>query len=302
MQQPENQILDRKGASKRGTLSGQSLSLIIGVLPLVAFMAIFFFWPLWSVLFSSFQDNFGHFTFENFKVALGEPYRTAFSNSIVLGLVSALTSAIPGAILAYLVETRGSQRLRQFVTSVSSVLSTTGGVPLAFMFIAAYGAEGSATGVLKALGINLYAGNFTLYSLTGVIFVYSYFLIPTMVIVFSPAVQGIRREWHEAAKNLGATQAQFWRHIGLPLLFPSFISSVLLLFAAGFSAYATARAMTSGTVALVPLMIGNLVDGNVVNDQMNLGKALAMGMVVVALLAMIPYLVIQRRASRWQQR
>jgi putative spermidine/putrescine transport system permease protein len=125
-------------------------------------------------------------------------------------------------------------------------------------------------------------------------------MIPTMVIVFSPAVHGIRIEWQEAAKYLGATTLQFWRRIGIPLLFPSFISSLLLLFAAAFSAYATARAMTSGSVALVPLIIGNLVDGNVINDQMNLGKALAMGMVFVSLLAMIPYLLIQRRASRWQ--
>jgi ABC-type uncharacterized transport system permease subunit len=59
--------------------------------------------------------------------------------------------------------------------------------------------------------------------------------------------------------------------------------------------------MTTGTVALVPIMIGNLVDGNVINDQVNLGKALAMSMVIVAALAMIPYLIIQRRAERWQR-
>jgi len=294
------EIQTRKGASLRGTLSGQSLGLILGILPLVSFMGVFFFWPLWSVLWSSFQDNVGAFTLANFQLALGEPYKTAFSNSISLGLISAISSAIPGAMIAYVIESRGGERLRQFVASISGVLSTTGGVPLAFMFIAAYGAEGSATAVLRAFGINIYAGTFTLYSLAGVIFVYSYFMIPTMVIVFSPAVHGIRKEWQEAAKNLGATTAQFWRRVGIPLLFPSFISSLLLLFAAAFSAYATARAMTSGSVALVPLMIGNLVDGNVINDQMNLGKALAMGMVLVSLVAMIPYLLIQRRASRWQ--
>jgi ABC-type uncharacterized transport system permease subunit len=47
-------------------------------------------------------------------------------------------------------------------------------------------------------------------------------------------------------------------------------------------------------------MIGNLLDGNVIFDEVNLAKALAVAMIVVTLLAMVPYLIIQRRAQRWQ--
>ncbi|MDE2410043.1 MAG: ABC transporter permease subunit, partial [Actinomycetales bacterium] len=187
------------------------------------------------------------------------------------------------------------------IASISGVLANTGGVPLAFMFIAALGAEGSATSALKLMGIDIYGAGFSLYTFWGLVVVYSYFQIPLMVIVFSPAIHGLRREWNEAAKTLGANGAQFWRHIGVPLLFPSFLSAFLLLFASAFSAYATARAMTNGTIALVPLMIGNLLDGNVIFDEVNLAKALAVAMVVVTLVAMVPYLVIQRRAERWQR-
>lgn len=301
MTKSEATHLDRKGTPAWGALTGRLLGLLLGLAPLLVFMAIFFFWPLWSVLWTSFQDNFGSFTLGNYSIVLQEPYLTAFKNSIGLGLISALTASIPGAILAYLIESRGSERLRRLVASVSSVLANTGGVPLAFMFIAAFGMEGSATGFLKLLGVDIYAGDFTLFSFAGIVFVYTYFQIPMMVIVFSPAIHGIRNEWQEAARNLGASRRQFWVNIGLPLLFPSFIAAFLLLFASAFSAFATARAMSSGTIALVPLMIGNLVDGNVFVDQMNLGKALAMGMVLVSALAMIPYLIIQRRAARWQK-
>ena len=293
--------LDRKGTPNWGALTGRLVGLILGLAPLLVFMSVFFFWPLWSVLWASFQDNYGKFSFENYGEVFQEPYLTAFKNSIGLGLISAVTSSIPGAILAYLIESRGGERLRRLVASVSSVLANTGGVPLAFMFIAAFGMEGSATLFLKLLGLNIYAGDFTLFSFTGIVFVYTYFQIPMMVIVFSPAIHGIRNEWQEAARSLGASRMQFWRNIGLPLIFPSFIAAFLLLFASAFSAFATARAMSSGTIALVPLMIGNLVDGNVLAEQMNLGKALAMGMVIVSALAMIPYLVIQRRAARWQK-
>jgi putative spermidine/putrescine transport system permease protein len=300
MSKSEATHLDRKGTPAWGALTGRLIGLLLGIAPMLIFMSVFFFWPLWNVLWTSFQGNSGEFTLGNYFLVFQEPYLTAFKNSIGLGLISALTSSIPGAILAYLIESRGSERLRRLIASVSSVLANTGGIPLAFMFIAAFGMEGSATFFLKLLGLNIYAGDFTLFSFTGIVFVYTYFQIPMMVIVFSPAIHGIRNEWQEAARNLGATRLQFWRNIGLPLIFPSFIAAFLLLFASAFSAFATARAMSSGTIALVPLMIGNLVDGNVIVDSFNLGKALAMGMVIVSALAMVPYLIIQRRAARWQ--
>jgi putative spermidine/putrescine transport system permease protein len=264
-------------------------------------MAVFFFAPLLDVFVASFQDNNGAFSLLNYADVFKEPILTAMRTSLGLALCSALASAIPGAILAFLIESRGTDRMRQIIASISGVLANTGGVPLAFMFIAALGAEGSATSALKLIGIDIYGAGFSLYTFWGLVVVYSYFQIPLMVIVFSPAIHGLRREWNEAAKTLGANGSQFWRHIGVPLLFPSFLSAFLLLFASAFSAYATARAMTNGTIALVPLMIGNLLDGNVIFDEVNLAKALAVAMVVVTLIAMVPYLIIQRRAERWRR-
>ncbi|MDE2591381.1 MAG: ABC transporter permease subunit [Actinomycetales bacterium] len=280
---------------------GKALRPVIALTPLLAFMGIFFFSPIAAVIVDSFHDNSGEFSLINYVDVLREPIKTALITSFGLALVSALTASIPGAILAFLIESRGSQRLRQLIASIAGVLANTGGVPLAFMFIAALGAEGAATSFLKALGFDLYSTGFSLYSFWGLVVVYSYFQIPMMVIVFSPAIHGLRREWSEAARTLGATTAQFWTRIGIPLLFPSFFSSFLLLFASAFSAYATARAMTNGTIPLVPLMIGNLLDGNVIFDEVNLAKALAVAMVLVTLAAMVPYLVIQRRAERWQK-
>ena len=288
-----------KGAPRRGTLSLKFFA-AIPLLPLFIYMGVFFFFPLSAVFRESFRDNLGHWSLVNFTAIVQNPYRLAFINSIKLGVISALTAALPGAVFAYIIETRGSEKLKRLVSSLAGVIANTGGVPLAFMFIATFGAEGSTTLVLKRLGWDLYSGNFTLFSFTGIVITYLYFQIPLMVIVFSPAVHGLRKEWREASQSLGATTLQFWRKIGLPLLFPSFTASFLLLFASGFAAYATARAMTVGNVALVPLQIGNLVDGNVQINQMNVGKSLAVGMIVISALAMIPYFVIQRRTRKWQ--
>jgi putative spermidine/putrescine transport system permease protein len=169
------------------------------------------------------------------------------------------------------------------------------------MYIAAFGVEGLFTKFLKILGWNIYAGHFTLFSFTGVVLVYTFFMTPLMIIVFRPALLGLRKEWSEASLNLGASTFTYWRRVAIPILTPSFIGSFFLLFAGAFSAYATARALTVGTVPLVPIIIGTLVDGNVISDQANLGDALAVGMIVVAGISMLGYLWAQRSAAKWRQ-
>jgi putative spermidine/putrescine transport system permease protein len=272
------------------------------LLPFFLFLALFFFLPIGAVFLNSFKNNDGAFTFENIQALFQDPYRMAFLNSIKLGFYSALTASIPGVLLALAIEKKGGKNLKKFIASVSGVLANTGGVPLAFMFLAAFGPSGLATNLFKSLGLDLYSLGFTLFSFNGLLIVYSYFQIPIMIIVFTPALTALRREWRDASSNLGSTPLGYWRHVGLPILAPSFIASFLLLFASAFSAFGTARAMTVGNIALVPLQIGSLLDGNVTIDKANLGYALALGMIVISLLAMIPYILLQKRASRWQVR
>lgn len=291
-----------KGASSsRGALRRLIKQIPLPLLPLFIFLTVFFFWPIGAVALKAFQDNDGAYTFSNIALLFQDPYRLAFKNSILLGFISALTGSIIGLILAITIEKRGGVKLKKLVASISGILANTGGVPLAFMFLAAFGPEGLMTKFLKSLGVNLYEWGFNLFSFNGLVIVYSYFQIPIMIIVFSPAVAALRREWQESAENLGASRFNYWLRIGIPILLPSFLASFLLLFASAFSAFATARAMTVGNIALVPLVIGSLLDGNVTINQANLGYALALGMIVISILAMVPYLFIQAKTSKWQQ-
>ena len=291
-----------KGASSSGGALHRLIKQIpIPLIPLLIFLAIFFFWPISEVALNAFKDNDGAYSFANIRLLFQDPYRLAFRNSISLGLISALVGSIFGLLIAIAIEKRGGAKLKKFVASISGVLANTGGVPLAFMFLAAFGPEGLMITFLKVLGVNLYEWGFTLFSFPGLVIVYSYFQIPIMIIVFSPAVSSLRREWQESAENLGASRFAYWLRVGIPILLPSFLASFLLLFASAFSAFATARAMTVGNITLVPLVIGSLLDGNVTINQANLGYALALGMIVISILAMVPYLIIQSKTSKWQQ-
>jgi putative spermidine/putrescine transport system permease protein len=290
------------GAPSRGRASLTSfLKNVAPALPLLAIIGYFFLFPIGRLIYVSFMSNENTFTLDNFRTTMQEPYRSGFINSIKIGLFSAAIAALPGAIAAYFIESRGPVKLRRTISVMSGVLANTGGVPLAFMFYAALGIQGQLTKVLKFFGWDIYAGRFSLATFLGLLIVYLYFQLPLMVIVFSPAIVALRREWSEAARNLGASQLNYWIKIGIPLLFPSFIASFLLLFASGFSAYATANALTIGDIALTPLQIGGLLDGNVSAAQLNLGKALGVVMIVISAFAVIPYLAIQRHSARWQK-
>ena len=229
------------------------------------------------------------------------PYSQGLLGSIKIGLYTAIIAAIIGSIIAYFIEAYGSTQMKKILAALNGVIANTGGLPLAFMFIAAIGKSGAITKILLFFGIDIYAGKFNLGTFNGVLLVYLYFQIPLMVIVFSPAISILRREIRESAASLGASTRQFWQRIGLPLLAPSFIGCFLLVFASGFSAYATANALTVGNVLLTPLQIAGLLNGNVSASQLNLGKALAAVMILISAIAVIPYLLIQRRVAKWKK-
>ena len=290
-----------EGAPTRGRAFLTSfLKNFLPATPLLLIVGFFFLFPIARLIHVSFLSNENTLTIDNFITATQEPYRTGFVNSIKIGLFSAAIAALPGAIAAYFIETRGSSKLRRTIAVMNGVLANTGGIPLAFMFYAALGIQGQLTKILKFFGWDIYSGTFSLGSFIGLLIVYLYFQLPLMIIVFSPAIVSLRKEWSEAARNLGASQLNYWIRIGIPLLFPSFIASFLLLFASGFSAYATANALTVGTLPLTPLQIGGLLDGNVSAAQLNLGKALGVVMILISACAVIPYLAIQKRSARWQ--
>jgi putative spermidine/putrescine transport system permease protein len=241
----------------------------------------------------------GGFTLDNLRTATSGIYLQGFVTSIELSVLTAVVPGVIGIVVAYAVQTSRSSTLRRVVSTASGVFANFGGVPLAFLFIATLGSTGLAVNWLRALGFDPYEHGFTLYNFIGIALVYMYFQIPLMILVITPALEGLKPAWREAADNLGASGWQYWRMVGGPVLMPSFLGSVLLLFGGAFSAYATTQALTSGSLAITPIQIGSFLNGNVLSGQENVGKALGFGMVVIIAVVMVFYAILQRRASKW---
>jgi putative spermidine/putrescine transport system permease protein len=273
---------------------------LLATVPFFTYVTVFLLIPTLVVVIGAFAGD-GGFTWSN-VTALGNAYiLDAFGRSILLSAVTAAVGAVVGALLAYaLVTAKPGGILRRVVTAASGVLAQFGGVTLAFAFIATLGLSGFVTVFLRDhLGIDLYSGGVWLFEVRGLILVYTYFQIPLMVIVFLPALDGIRPQWREATESLGGSTWQYWTRVAGPLLAPAFLGSALLLFANAFSAYATAAALVSQGNPIIPLQIRSAVTSEVVLGQQNLGKAMALGMVVVVAVVMTLYALLQRRTARW---
>jgi putative spermidine/putrescine transport system permease protein len=274
------------------------LAPVVGLLPFLAFLAIFLLVPTVNVAIGAFQEG-GRFSTTNLEALTTEATVRALTKSLVLSATTAVVGAVLGAILCWLVASASATGLlRRTVTSLAGVLAQVGGVFLAFTFIATLGYSGVLTEWFRPHGIDLY-GSGWLFGLKGLILVYTFFQIPLMVIVFLPALEGLRPQWREAAVSLGATPWQYFREIVVPLLRPAFLGSTLLLFANAFAAYATAAALVSQGSPITPLLIRSALTSEIILGRQNLAFALALEMIVVVALVMTLYAWLLRRTTRW---
>ncbi len=274
----------------------------IGIAPFLIFALMFLILPTMNIVLGAFRTPQGAFTFEN-VLGLMEPSITGpFLISMKLSLVTAGLGCFLGFVLAAAVTRGGLPRpLRDGLLTFAGVASNFAGVPLAFAFIATLGRLGLVTVIMKELfGINIYATGFNLISLVGLSMVYLYFQIPLMVLIITPALDGLKREWREAAECLGASGFQYWRIVALPVLWPSLLGTFALLFANAFGAVATAMALTGSSLSIVPIKLFAQIRGDTLQNP-HLGYAIAFGMIVVTGIANLIYIVLRARAERWMK-
>ncbi len=287
-------------AAKKGIFR-TNLKNWVGVIPFFLFAILFILLPSVRLFIGSFTNADGHFTFENVIELFTQQYiLNSYMLSIRISAVTALGGGIFGFLLAYSVTVGGLPKsLRSAMITFSGVASNFAGVPLAFAFVATLGRTGFITTVLAdVFGINIYDAGFNLYSFLGLSLTYMYFQFPLMVLIMAPALDGLKKEWREAAENLGANTFQYWVRIALPILLPSILGAMILLFGNAFGAYATAYALTGGRLPIITIQIGAQVRGDVLHNP-NLGNAMAMGMVFIMAISLAGYSWLQGKTERW---
>jgi putative spermidine/putrescine transport system permease protein len=249
----------------------------------------------------SFLDQDGQFTIQNYLDLFTNPtIVSAYKLSIQISAATAIFGGLFGFLLAYSITIGGLPKsLRSVLITFSGVASNFAGVPLAFAFVATLGRRGFLTLLLKDyFAFDLYKAGFDLYTFWGLCAIYMFFQFPLMVLIMVPALDGLKREWREAAENLGASGMQYWTRVALPILLPSILGSMILLFGNAFGAYATAYALTGGRLEIVTIQIGAQIRGDVLHNP-GLGYAMAMGMVIIMAVSLALYSWLQKISERW---
>ena len=261
----------------------------IGTVPFLAYVAIFLLLPTGIVVVDALKNPSGAWAFSNVTELGNSLVRGYFIGSFKLCLLSSVLGAVLGAILAYAIASGNPDgAVRRLYLAASGVLAQFGGVTLAFAFQVLIG----------PVGLLFHASWYYDFP-WGIGLIYTYFQIPLMVLVFLPAIDGVKVQWREASENLGASAWQYWRYVGGPLLTPAFLGGLLLLFANALSAFATIQAWENQIAYIVPQQISTALSSEVGLSNVNVADLLALGMVVMVAIVMTGYALLQRRAARW---
>jgi putative spermidine/putrescine transport system permease protein len=218
--------------------------------------------------------------------------RHAFYSSITLSVISASVGILLGLPIAVIL--RGMPNsLQRIVLTYSNLCANFTGFPVAFAFIIMFGLSGFFTLLLVKTGL---IQGFNIYSTGGLVLVFSYFQVPLGFLLVFPSLGALTPDILEAAKLMGASHKSFWWRIGLPILWPSLLSSFILLFANSMGTYATAFALAGGNANLVTIRIGELVTGDLFSEP---SLADALSVLLVVTLA-VPLAFEQLVLKRWR--
>ncbi len=281
-------------------LSPARLPVWIGVLPFLLFCLLFLILPTLKIVTGAFLTPEGHLTLANIVELGSGNIPAAFWISIKISVASATLGCLIGfALAAVVIFGAVPRKFRDALMTFSGVAANFAGVPLAFAIIATLGPVGLVNVVLRSNGfLTLQQHGFNIYSFWGLTLAYLFFQIPLMILIIAPALDGLKREWKEAASVLGASGLQYWRMVALPILFPSILGTFALLFANAFGAVATAMALTGSSLNIVPILLFAQIRGDVLGNP-HLGYALAFGMIAVTGLANGVYIWLRVRSERW---
>ncbi|MDW9627298.1 acriflavin resistance protein (plasmid) [Sinorhizobium meliloti WSM1022] len=273
---------------------------LLATAPFFIFAIVMMVMPTMALLVTAFVDKQGALTLANFVAIATPEVADAFMASAKISGATAVLGTLFGLILALTVG-RGmaSQKVKAAVMTFCGVASHFSGIPLAFAFIATLGRLGLVTIVLRnTFGIDIYAAGFDLASFSGLALTYLFFQVPIALTIIMPAIERLSTQTREAAEILGATTTQYWRFVGLPILWPTILGSLALLFANAFGGIATAYALTGTAVNVIPILLYAQIRGDVLHNE-QLGAVLALLMVLVMTVAISLYLMLRVHAERW---
>jgi multiple sugar transport system permease protein len=261
---------------------------ILLIAPSAVFMALLLGWPVIQGVLQAFKDENG-FTVDFVTRMVQDPYFWPAVRNTVLLIVVMIPVQFAFAIGMALM-LRANPRLHKvhfFVWAIPLALSD---LAAGLVWLAIFNDRGYLNSALSWIGIE--GGSWLAYdnqtSMFICVLIAELWRATSLVLIIVVAgLQGIPKDYDEAAQVFGATFWQRLRHVTLPLLKPSLQVALILRTILAFQTFAVAQALTGQNF---PLVVGETYRWYTGLQNPNVAAALALVILVVSMLTSIFYL------------
>ncbi len=258
--------------------------LVATIAILLVFLALFILYPLAMLLVDSIYEAETGLTVSVFGRVLGMArFRTAFSNTIVLGLLTGLGSTLLGLLFAYVdVYVRIRSRVVKKLFDVVSMLPVVSPpFVLSLSMILLFGRSGLITRSL----LGIYDAD--VYGLKGIAIVQILTFFPVCYMMLKGLLKNIDPSLEEASRDMGASRWKVFTSVTLPLMLPGIGNAFLVTFIESVADFAN------------PMMIGGSYDtlATTIYLQVTGGsydKAGASAMAIILLMLTLVLFLIQK--------
>ena len=254
---------------KQQFLAGPYLIWIIGFIIL----------PMVMILYYAFTNSDGAFTIEYIAAIATETNRKAIFLSLRLGVICTLVCLVLSYPLAMILNNMQikNQGLVVFIFMLPMWMN--------FMLrILAWKLLLSKNGVINSVLTSLGLSRINIINTSGaVILGMVYDFLPFMLLPIYNSLTRIRKDWIEAARDLGANNVTIFFKIILPLSVSGIISGIVMVFVPSLTSFAISQVLGGGHV----LLIGNVIEQDFMQGmQWNAGSGLPFVLMIFVIVSM----------------
>ncbi len=254
---------------KKQLLAGPYLIWIIGFIIL----------PLFMIVYYAFGLNNGRFTLEYVGQITTKTNISAILLSLKLGVICTIICLLLAYPLAMILNSLNikNQSMVVFVFMLPMWMN--------FMLrILAWKQLLSKNGVINSILSTLGLPGFNIMNTSSaVVLGMVYDFLPFMLLPIYNSMSRIKKDWIEAAKDLGANNITIFFKIIVPLTVSGIISGIVMVFVPSLTSFAISQVLGGGKV----LLIGNIIEQDFVHgSQWGAGSGLSLVLMVFVLISM----------------
>lgn len=227
------------------------------LLPTLAFLAVFFIWPIMGMLGRSVLDPSPGL--QNYQRIVDDlVYLDILLITLQIAFGTTIATLILGYPLAYLLSALPS-RIANLIMIIVVVPHFTSVLVRTYAWMVLLGSEGIVNQTLVALGVA--GAPFALmYNRFGVLLGMTYVLLPYMVLALYSVMRGVDRRLLAAAATLGASRIVAFRRVFMPLTWPGVAAGCLLVFIFAMGFFVTPALMGGQRDVMISMIIEQQVE------------------------------------------